>query len=488
MSILLIWIFDAETTKLIQLYIVGVFVSFNLSQLGMIRHWTRHLKTEHDPAARRRMMRSRAINTFGLGHDRRRAGDRADHQVPRRRLDHDPRDGVLLHAHEGASAATTRGSSSSSRPTSRTRSCRPACTRSCSPPSCTSRPCAPSPSPGPPAPTCSRRSTSASTPRPPTGCWRSGTSATSTSRSRCCTRPTARSCGRSSSTPRRSAAPARAASSRSTSRSTSSGAGGSSCCTTRPRCGSRAACSSPPASWSSRCPTSCGPPRSPQEREQRDEVRVHAGDLRRGRVSRAPSDRSTTYRAVDRVSRTNRPRKARGRSRVGERFEVEVGPGRPRRSLRRPAARAGVPRRVRAARAAGRAGGRRDHRGHRRRPVLARRRRLGARRPRPTGSRPPCPVAGPGLCGGCDFQHVAAARPARPQDRRGARAARPPRPARRGSDLVTGLAGRGRARSTGRADDGLRWRTRQRYAVAPGRAAGHARPPLARPGRPSTTA
>ena len=67
MAILLIWAFDAETTKLIQLYIVGVFVSFNLSQLGMIRHWTRHLKTERDPAARRKMLRSRAINTFGLG-------------------------------------------------------------------------------------------------------------------------------------------------------------------------------------------------------------------------------------------------------------------------------------------------------------------------------------------------------------------------------------------------------------------------------------
>ena len=67
MSIILIMTFDAETTKLIQLYIVGVFVSFNLSQLGMIRHWTRHLKATTDPAARRRMMRSRAINTFGLG-------------------------------------------------------------------------------------------------------------------------------------------------------------------------------------------------------------------------------------------------------------------------------------------------------------------------------------------------------------------------------------------------------------------------------------
>jgi amino acid transporter len=66
-AVVLIIAFDAQTTRLIQLYIVGVFVSFNLSQLGMIRHWTRHLKTETDPQERRRMMRSRAINTFGLG-------------------------------------------------------------------------------------------------------------------------------------------------------------------------------------------------------------------------------------------------------------------------------------------------------------------------------------------------------------------------------------------------------------------------------------
>ena len=38
MAIVLIIAFNAETTRLIQLYIVGVFVSFNLSQLG------------HDPA------------------------------------------------------------------------------------------------------------------------------------------------------------------------------------------------------------------------------------------------------------------------------------------------------------------------------------------------------------------------------------------------------------------------------------------------------
>ena len=66
-AIVLIVAFKAEPTRLIQLYIVGVFVSFNLSQLGMIRHWTRHLKTETNPSERRRMFRSRAINTFGLG-------------------------------------------------------------------------------------------------------------------------------------------------------------------------------------------------------------------------------------------------------------------------------------------------------------------------------------------------------------------------------------------------------------------------------------
>ncbi len=66
MAIALILAFDAETTRLIQLYIVGVFVSFNLSQLGMIRHWTRHLKVEKDPATRRRMQRSRTINSIGL--------------------------------------------------------------------------------------------------------------------------------------------------------------------------------------------------------------------------------------------------------------------------------------------------------------------------------------------------------------------------------------------------------------------------------------
>ncbi|MCF4121956.1 APC family permease [Antribacter sp. KLBMP9083] len=65
-AIVLIVAFDAETTRLIQLYIVGVFVSFTLSQLGMLRHWTRHLRTEPDPAERARMKRSRVVNFVGF--------------------------------------------------------------------------------------------------------------------------------------------------------------------------------------------------------------------------------------------------------------------------------------------------------------------------------------------------------------------------------------------------------------------------------------
>ncbi len=62
----LIVAFDGDATRLIQLYIVGVFVSFNCSQAGMIRHWNRLLRTETDKTVRRRMRRSQTINTFGL--------------------------------------------------------------------------------------------------------------------------------------------------------------------------------------------------------------------------------------------------------------------------------------------------------------------------------------------------------------------------------------------------------------------------------------
>jgi amino acid transporter len=62
----LIYAFDAQSTKLIQLYIVGVFVSFTCSQAGMVRHWNRLLTTQTDPAARRTTRRRRVISAFAF--------------------------------------------------------------------------------------------------------------------------------------------------------------------------------------------------------------------------------------------------------------------------------------------------------------------------------------------------------------------------------------------------------------------------------------
>ncbi|KGM14288.1 APC family permease [Cellulomonas bogoriensis] len=65
-AIVLVWSLDASVTRLIQLYIVGVFVSFTLSQAGMVAHWNRHLRTEPDPRTRVGMLRSRVVSTVGL--------------------------------------------------------------------------------------------------------------------------------------------------------------------------------------------------------------------------------------------------------------------------------------------------------------------------------------------------------------------------------------------------------------------------------------
>ncbi|WP_371784397.1 APC family permease [Streptosporangium subroseum] len=62
---LLLWGFNADVSRLLNLYIVGVFVSFTLSQIGMVRHWTRLLRTESDSKVRHQMYRSRTINFFG---------------------------------------------------------------------------------------------------------------------------------------------------------------------------------------------------------------------------------------------------------------------------------------------------------------------------------------------------------------------------------------------------------------------------------------
>jgi amino acid transporter len=62
-SILVIVAFDANLNKLIQMYVVGVFTSFTLSQTGMVRHW---LAERHKgPAAAKGWRVSIAINAVG---------------------------------------------------------------------------------------------------------------------------------------------------------------------------------------------------------------------------------------------------------------------------------------------------------------------------------------------------------------------------------------------------------------------------------------
>lgn len=165
------------------------------------------------------------------------------------------------------------------------------------------------------------------------------------------------------------------------------------------------------------------------------------------------------------MSRTNRPRRARGRSRVGEQFEVEVGPvahgGHCVARLPEPESRVVFVRhalpgeRVVVQITEGNEGDR-FWRGD------------AVRVDAPSADRvaAPCPVSGPGLCGGCDFQHVAV--PAQRDLKRSVVREQLVRLGRVPADsaLVTDL----RVEAVpvpGRADDGLRWRTRQRYAALP---------------------
>jgi hypothetical protein len=64
LAIALIVGFDANIDKLIQLYIIGVFTSFTLSQAGMVRHWNALLPGAA-PEERRKMRTSRVINITG---------------------------------------------------------------------------------------------------------------------------------------------------------------------------------------------------------------------------------------------------------------------------------------------------------------------------------------------------------------------------------------------------------------------------------------
>ncbi|MDC5252379.1 hypothetical protein NRA59_19115, partial [Acinetobacter baumannii] len=47
-AIVVLIVYQANLTTLIQLYIIGVFVSFSLGQIGMVRHWLKALRGLRD--------------------------------------------------------------------------------------------------------------------------------------------------------------------------------------------------------------------------------------------------------------------------------------------------------------------------------------------------------------------------------------------------------------------------------------------------------
>jgi amino acid transporter len=61
---LLIVAFNAEVTRLIQLYILGVFLSFTLSQAGMVKHWAELIR-DAGPDQARALRRKQIVNGLG---------------------------------------------------------------------------------------------------------------------------------------------------------------------------------------------------------------------------------------------------------------------------------------------------------------------------------------------------------------------------------------------------------------------------------------
>ena len=61
LAAVLLIVYQAELTRIINLYVVGVFTSFTLSQLGMVQHWRRNRETEA------RWRRNAIINGIGAG-------------------------------------------------------------------------------------------------------------------------------------------------------------------------------------------------------------------------------------------------------------------------------------------------------------------------------------------------------------------------------------------------------------------------------------
>jgi hypothetical protein len=66
-SALLAWVFKGDTSRLIPLYAVGVFLSFTLSQAGMVRHWWRMREEGRGTRDERREESSLSLSSFAPG-------------------------------------------------------------------------------------------------------------------------------------------------------------------------------------------------------------------------------------------------------------------------------------------------------------------------------------------------------------------------------------------------------------------------------------
>ena len=66
LAAMLVWVYDAQLTQLIQLYVIGVFTAFTLSQSGMVRRWMTKGRAK-DPDRWRRSMVINAIGATATG-------------------------------------------------------------------------------------------------------------------------------------------------------------------------------------------------------------------------------------------------------------------------------------------------------------------------------------------------------------------------------------------------------------------------------------
>lgn len=65
-ALVLVAVFQAQTALLVQLYVIGVFLAFTLSQLGMVRHWRRTLVTTPGRSARMAVRTRLTVNALGF--------------------------------------------------------------------------------------------------------------------------------------------------------------------------------------------------------------------------------------------------------------------------------------------------------------------------------------------------------------------------------------------------------------------------------------